>query len=388
MLAVVAAGGAGAFWAGAAGSDGGRPVATAVVDDGYPGLPHTAVQVSPGGCGAGWTRPHTGLQVFDLTNTGITPADAYVEDAATGAVLAEVEGLAPGGTQPMPVRLGAGRYTFFCLAQDAEGVAGPTVPVRGTGGGGPAVVPVTQHDLIPPTLAYQAWVARQLPSLASAVDTLKAAVDQGDLAAARTAWLPAHLDYERLGAAYGTFGDLDGSINGSTKGLPDGVSDPGFTGFHRLEYGLWHGQSAAVLRPVAARLAADVAALRKQWATQQMDPLQLGLRAHEIVENTIQFELTARTDYGSASNLATAQANLAGTAEALSLLRPLLVPRMPALARVDAAMAATAAELTRLGGVPLASLSTADRERLNAEFGELVSELAPVAAVCDVRRTS
>ncbi|MFC1434855.1 EfeM/EfeO family lipoprotein [Streptacidiphilus sp. N1-3] len=388
VVAIVAVGGGTAFWVSGSGSGsgGGKPAAS--VDDGYPGLPHTTVQVSPGGCGAGWTHPQAGLQVFDVTNTGVGSEEAYVKDATTGAVLGEVENLAPGMSRPMVVRLAAGSYAFLCLPQDVEAVTGPTVKVTGSGSGGPAVLPVTQHDLTPPTLAYQTWVAGQLPGLAAAVDTLRAAVDRGDLAAARGAWLPAHLAYERLGAAYGTFGDLDGSINGTTKGLPGGLTDPGFTGFHRLEYGLWHGQSAAVLKPVAARLAADVASLRKQWASEQMDPLDLGLRAHEIVENTIQFELTARTDYGSGSNLATARANLQGTAEALKLLRPLLVPRMPSLPRIDAAMKAASDELSKLGGVPLAALSTGDRERLNAVFGDLVTELAPVAAVCDVRRTS
>ena len=119
-----------------------------------------------------------------------------------------------------------------------------------------------------------------------------------------------------------------------------------------------------------------------------MDPLLLGLRAHEIVENTIQFELTARTDYGSGSNLATARANLQGTEEALTLLRPLLETRMTTLPQINADMATAEAELTGLGNVPLTSLSTTQREQLNADFGQLVDDLAPIAAVCDVRRTS
>jgi iron uptake system component EfeO len=377
--------GGGAGPAGASAAAAGTPGGGADAD--YSGLPHTAVQVSPGSCGVGWTRPAAGLQVFDLTDTGTAAEDAYLETTA-GAVLAEVEGLAPGRTRPVPVRLGAGSYRFQCLPQDTDAVTGPTVTVTGGAGSGPAVVPVTQQDLIPPTLAYQAWVSRQLPSLIADVDTLRAAVDRGDLAAARAAWLPAHLDYERLGAAYGTFGDLDRSINGTTRGLPGGTADPGFTGFHRLEYGLWHGEPAGTLLPVAAQLATDVRTLQSSWAQAQMDPKDLGLRAHEIVENTIQFELTGRTDFGSASSLATARANLQGTAETLTLLRPLLQSRLPGLAQLDAAMAAADSELAGLGGVPLSGLPTGRRERLNAVFGQLVTELAPVAAICDVRRTS
>jgi iron uptake system component EfeO len=355
--------------------------------DGYPGLPHTTVQIAPDTCGDGWTSPHTGLQVFDLSGSGPVPADAYLETAAE-AVVGEVESLSPGTVQPIVVRLAAGSYTFQCLPQDESAVRGPLVKVTGGGSGSPAVVPVTQQDLIPPTLAYQKWVAAQLPGLVRDTAALQAAVDRGDLAAARGAWLTAHLDYERLGAAYGTFGDLDGSINGTTQGLPGGLTDPGFTGFHRLEYGLWHGQSAAELKPVAAGLSSDVRTLQTRWRTAEMDPLLLGLRAHEIVENTVQFELTGRTDYGSGSNLATARANLEGTEEALTLLHPLLATRMTTLPQIDADLATATAELSRLGGVPLTSLSQTQREQLNADFGQLVDDLAPIAAVCDVRRTS
>ena len=382
-VAVAALGAGAVAWA-----QGTRPAraAAAPLDD-YSGLPHTTVQISVGSCGSGWTSPHTGLQVFDLSGTGAVASDAYLETSA-GAVVGEVESLAPGTTRPIVVRLAAGSYDFQCLPQDDSAVKGPVVRVTGSGGGSPAVVPVTQQDLIPPTLLYQKWVAAQLPGLVRDTGTVQAAVDRGDLAAARAAWLPAHLDYERLGAAYGTFGDLDAAINGTTQGLPGGLTDPGFTGFHRLEYGLWHGQSAAALAPVAARLSQDVRSLQTQWKTAQMDPLLLGLRAHEIVENAIQFELTGRTDYGSDSNLATARANLQGTAEALTLLHPLLASRMTTLPQINADMVTAEAELTGLGDVPLASLPTARREQLNADFGQLVDDLAPIAAVCDVRRTS
>lgn len=67
------------------------------------------------------------------------------------------------------------------------------------------------------------------------------------------------------------FGELDGEIDGLPDGRTDRTADPSWTGFHRLEYGLWHGQDAAILRPVAAALAASVdarAALRAtSWAS-------------------------------------------------------------------------------------------------------------------------
>ncbi|MGW7008108.1 EfeM/EfeO family lipoprotein [Streptomyces sp. NPDC054933] len=357
------------------------------------GLPHTRVRMSAGACGQDWTQGHSGSQVFDVYNASGGPAEVDLVDPGSGAVYGEVEGLAPGTSRPLQVTLGGGSYAFKCLPDDADAFTGPTVRITGHAAAGPAAVPVTQHDLIPSTLAYQQWIGDRMGELADKVGALRDAIDGGDLDAARTAWLPAHLVYERMGAAYGTFGDADKAINGTTAGLAQGTSDPRFIGFHRIEYGLWHGQSADQLRGPADQLAKDVDQLRAGWPQARMDPAQLGLRAHEILENTVQFELTGRTDYGSGSNLATARANLDGTRTVLGYLRPLLTgSRFPGLPRLDSALDRVQRTLDGFdtGGhwTPLGGLSRPQREKADADVGAAVEQLASVAAVCDVRRTS
>ncbi|KUL37896.1 iron transporter [Streptomyces sp. NRRL F-4489] len=366
---------------------GARPAAPAAAD----GLPHTTVEISPGDCGRGWDHPRPGLQVFDLRNSSSRAAEVYLRGAHGGPVHGEVEGIGPGTTRPLRVRLGAGAYAFTCLPDDANAVTGPVVRVTGGGPAGPAAAPITQHDLIGPALDYQAWVGGGLADLVRRTGALRAAVAGGDLPAARAAWLPAHLAYERLGAAYGEFGDADREINGTTAGLAGGVRDPAFTGFHRVEYGLWHGEPAAGLRGPAAALDGAVRALRDSWAQARMDPAALGLRAHEILENTAQAELTGRTDYGSGSNLATARANLDGTRAVLARLRPLLTTRYPQLPELERELDRTERLLDgfRRAGrwTPLDRLTRADRQRTNAAVGDLVERLAPVATLCDPRRT-
>ncbi|MEV6012782.1 EfeM/EfeO family lipoprotein [Streptomyces sp. NPDC051976] len=356
------------------------------------GLRHTVVEISTSGCGHGWTRPRPGTQVFDLHNSGADGAEVYLTEPKSGKVYGEVEGLAPGTTRPMTVDLGSGSYAFKCVPEDADAVTGPTVTVGGSQPQGPGALPVTQHDLIPPTLAYQKWIGDRMTELAHGTAVLKTDIDGGDLAAARTDWLTAHLVYERMGAAYGTFGDADGAINGTAARTPGAVADPSFTGFHRIEYGLWHGQSAAALRAPAAKLDSDVRALRTSWAQARMDPADLGLRAHEILENAEQFELTGRTDYGSGTNLATVRANLDGTRQLLDRLRPLLTPRDPGLPRLDAAMDRTRRDLDAAhhgaGWTPLGDLTHTQRQAVNADLGDLLERLASVAALCDVRRTA
>ncbi|MFZ3562184.1 EfeM/EfeO family lipoprotein [Streptomyces sp. BH055] len=350
----------------------------------------TLVEVSGSRCGRGWDAPAPGLQVFALRNTSAASAEVFLQDPRSHVVYGEVEDIGPGTTRELTVRLGRGSYAFKCLPEDADAVTGPTVRIH-KGRSGPAAAPVTTHDLIPPAIAYQKWVGEGLGKVVRQTRTLRDAVDRGDLRAAREAWLPAHLQYERMGAAYDAFGDADGRINGTDAGLPDGTDDKDFTGFHRVEYGLWHGQSARELRAPAAALLKSVTALREDWAQTRMDPAQLGLRAHEILENTVQFELTGRTDFGSGSNLATARANVDGTREVLSRLHPILTRRyahLPALER-DVKRAGTALDDLRHDGhwPPLERLGRAQRERVDARFGDLVERLASVATLCDPRRT-
>ncbi|GGJ03144.1 EfeM/EfeO family lipoprotein [Streptomyces brasiliensis] len=354
-----------------------------------PALPHTTVEVSSSHCGRGWSAPVPGVQVFDLHNTSDEPAEVYLEDPTSQALYGEVEDVGPGTTRLLTVRLGKGTYAFKCVPDDADAATGPTVRLT-RGHGGPGAAPVTEHDLIPPALAYQKWVGGGLDDVVRLTKDLRDAIDRGDLAGARKAWLPAHLEYERLGAAYDAFGDADGAINGTDAGLPDGVRDKHFTGFHRIEYGLWHGQSADALRAPAAGLVTSVTALRDSWAQARMDPAQLGLRAHEILENTVQFELTGRTDYGSGTNLGTARANVDGTHEVLSRLRPLLATRyadLPGLERdVDRAGHTLDGFHTASGWTPLTRLDRAQRETIDASLDDLVERLASVATLCGPRR--
>jgi iron uptake system component EfeO len=352
------------------------------------------IAVSRSACGTGWTDPKPGPQTFHLHNTGSVTAEVDLIDPATGVIYGEVEGLGPATTRPLQVSLGNGSYAFRCLPEDAGAIVGPAVQVSGGAERtGPGVAPVTHNDLLGPLKAYHQHVTTGLGELVTNTGALKDAIHGGDRAASEAAWLTAHLTYERLGAAYDAFGDSDGVLNGTADGLPAGPADEGFTGFHRLEQGLWHGEEVGALAGVADRLDTDAHALQTSFGDSQVDGNDLGLRAHEIMENTLQFELTGRTDYGSGTNLATARANLDGTRAVLDVLRPLLAPRYPALPEVDTWLTRTQTTLDAAHHpdgtwTPLARLEPKQRQKLNADVSELTELLAPIAAIAEPRRVS
>lgn len=341
-------------------------------------------------CGSGWHLAGPGWHTFQLRNTNTVGGEVDLINPANGAIYAEVAGFAPGATTPMTLDVGSGRYAFRCLFADTDPVTGPAVTVPGHEKGAPAILPVTYNDLIPLAKKYQDYVATGLAALGRQVAAEDRDVRAGDLAAARRDWLTAHLTYETLGAAYGTFGDFDGEIDGRADAL--GVSSPKWTGFYRLEYGLWHGQSASELTQVADTLEADVGKLRASWPSREIPPADIGLRAHEILENALQFQLTGHDDYGSGSTLATTLANVAGTRELLSLLRPLLVSRYPGLPSAGSWLDRLQVLLEKQHlpngrWVAVSALSAPARQAIIAACDQALEKLAPIASITEPRNT-
>ena len=357
--------------------------------------PANLISISTGGCGARWHLATAGWTTFHVHNGSTGAAEVDLINPANGAIYGEVEAVGPGTTDPMRVDVGSGRYAFRCLIEDTDAITGPTVTVAGHTRGAPAILPVTTNDLLGPAHQYHAYVAAGLDTLVSQTDAIAARIRSGDLAGARAAWLPAHLTYERLGAAYGTFGNYDDEIDGRPDGLPGGVHDPHWTGFYRLEYGLWHGQSAQALAglvgPVST-LDKNVRALRAAWPAMEVDLLDLGLRTHEILENALQFQLTGHDDYGSGTTLATTEANVQGTRELLTVLHPLLAPRYTGLASVTTWLNRLQDQLRAAqqpGGrwTAAGDLPTARRQQLDSAAGQALQVLAPIAVITEPRRT-
>ncbi|MCE4948746.1 FTR1 family protein [Streptomyces albulus] len=350
------------------------------------------IAVSEKECGKGFTAPKPGRQTFQMQNTGDKTSEVYLVDPGTNAVYGEIEGLAPGTTRDLVATIAGGSYAWRCVPTGGKAVTSAAVRVSG-GGGAKAVVPVAEQDLAAPLRAYKQYVDHGLATLTDQTQKLSDDLAGDDLDAARTDWLTAHRTYSSLGAAYGTFEDFDKKINGRADGLPDGVHDKDFTGFHRIEYGLWHGASAAELSGPAQQLHDDVMGLRKAFPTQAFDPGDLPLRTHEILENTLQFELTGDTDEGSGSNLATADANLAGTQELLNVLRPLIAKREPQL------LASIESDIARMQKLlddahhdgtwtPVEKLDATTRQRLNGVTGQLLEHLAPVPDLLEIRKSA
>ncbi|MGH3216886.1 MAG: EfeM/EfeO family lipoprotein [Trebonia sp.] len=278
--------------------------------------------------------------------------------------------------------------------------ASQPVQVTGVAAGTQAPVPVkpvTVQDLTPANDSYQKYAAAQLTDLAAQVATIQSDLRRDDIARAKQDWLAAQLDWERVGASYDSFGDLGRAVDGLPDGYPGGVNDKDFTGLHRLEYGLWHGQRAAELEQVTAVLARNVATVRKNLTTDDLagDPTNLPIRAHEILEDALRDHLSGIDDQGSGAAFAETYADVQVTRAILGYLAPLIDARQPGLAGTLTAeldtldQALLAPRAPRAPGAAqangawtsLGAASPAVREHVNAAIG---AELESVASVPDL----
>jgi iron uptake system component EfeO len=354
------------------------------------GRPSNVISVSSSQCGGTWSVSGPGWHTIQISNQGTTGAEIDLVDPANGAVYAEIENTGPGTVNPIDIDFGSGKYALLCLFNDFSPIQGSTVTVAGHASGTPAVLPVTYNELIPLAKTYAAEQETAIKVMASETATLAAAVRDGNLATARRDWLTAHLQYETLGDAYDAFGTFDTEIDGRAD--PVGVTSPKWTGFFRLEYGLWHGQSLASLIPVADTLNRYVDQLVTWWPTQQVPLADLGRRAHEVIENALEFQLTGHDDYGSGTTLASTLAAITASRQLLALLHPLLAPRYPGLPAVYSGLnlLQSLLEKERLANgwwVPVSALPSATRQAIDAACGQVLQELAPIASITEPRNT-
>jgi iron uptake system component EfeO len=350
--------------------------------------------VSGKACGTGWRHPAAGLQTLQIHNAWTGALEVALIGASTGAVYARVEDLGPGTTQPMQVDLGSGAYAFECSGVNYAGQIGRAVLIPGHVRGGVGIPSVSYSQMIRVTNESRMYINDRLRELARQVTALAAEVRTGNLAAARTAWLTAHLTWERLGSAYGMFDDYDDMIDGLPFGLPGGVHDPGFTGFYRLEYGLWHSQSAAELTGPADQLERNVRSLITAYPGMQLPPPQslgdLALRTHEVLENAMRFQVSGQADFGSGTSLATTEAGIDVTRAQLKILSPLLAGRYPHLHALDGWLnrlqTLIETEKTSRGWTPASQLTTTQREMIDAAAGQTLELLSPLPVMFEAER--
>ena len=189
----------------------------------------------------------------------------------------------------------------------------------------------------------------------------------------------------RIEAVTGRIADLENAIDPLPDYLEKREQDPAFTGFHRLEYGLWGEGTAGGLAPVAQRLSGDVAALKDRLKALKLQPEELAGTALRQARRLGEGQVRDGENAYAASDLAEIEASLEGMEKSVMLLKPLVAEAAPDVAAglekgFSAARAALDAHRAGETYPPYDRLDAQAREALAASFralAEAISALNP-----------
>lgn len=177
---------------------------------------------------------------------------------------------------------------------------------------------------------YKTYATGQIDELVGVVKVLTDAVRANNLQAAQDAYAPSRIPWERIEPLAGLVEEIDGKVDARVDDFA-GVDDAEFTGWHRLEYLLFQQNTTEGGAPFADQLDADIAALKEQFPSVEVKPVDVATGAAELIEEVSEGKITGEEDRYSKTDLWDFDANLQGSQAAVDKLKPALEKADPEL---------------------------------------------------------
>ncbi|MEK1888365.1 MAG: iron uptake system protein EfeO [Phyllobacterium sp.] len=246
---------------------------------------------------------------------------------------------------------------------------------------GAALAEVSPLDLVQPIADYKIYVSENSEKLVTDTKAFTDAVKAGDVEKAKSLFGSTRMSYEAIEPIAELFSDLDGSIDSRADDHEMAEKDPEFTGFHRIEYGLFEKNSAEGLAPVADKLMVDVTELNKRIADLTLPPEKVVGGAAVLMEEVAATKISGEEDRYSHTDLWDFKANFDGSRKIFDLVRPLIEKDEAAFvtkvsANFDAVDTTLAKYRTTDGYQLYDKLSEDDRKLLAAAVNTLAEDLS------------
>ncbi|WP_088346816.1 MULTISPECIES: iron uptake system protein EfeO [Rhodomicrobium] len=191
-------------------------------------------------------------------------------------------------------------------------------------GSGLALAAVSPLDLVKPVADYKIYVSEKLETLLTDTKAFTSAVKAGDVAKAKALFAPTRMSYEAIEPIAELFSDLDASIDSRADDHEKAEKDPGFTGFHRIEFQLFSENSTEGMAPFADKLLADVTELNKRITDLTLPPEKVVGGAAALMEEVAATKISGEEDRYSHTDLWDFKANFDGSKKIFDLVRPLI----------------------------------------------------------------
>ncbi|MGY4737162.1 iron uptake system protein EfeO [Streptomyces sp. ATMOS53] len=229
-------------------------------------------------------------------------------------VVSERENIGPGTKQRVTAEVKAGAYRIACK----PGMKGDGIrqDLKVTGGS------AAQRDprLDKAVAAYRSYAQTQADETLPKVATFVAAVKAGNIEAAKTAYAPSRIGWERTEPVAESFGDIDPLVDTRADGLEAGQK---WTGWHRLEKSLWQDKKlTAEDKTLADRLVADLTDWKQRIGKAVITPTSMANGAKELLDEVATGKVTGEEETYSHTDLVDFKANVEGAQQAYELLKP------------------------------------------------------------------
>ncbi|MET7652471.1 MULTISPECIES: iron uptake system protein EfeO [unclassified Streptomyces] len=229
-------------------------------------------------------------------------------------IVSERENIGPGTKQRVTAEVKAGDYRIACK----PGMKGTGIrqDLKVTGGS------VAKRDprLDKAVAAYREYAQEQADATLPLVATFVKAVKAGDLEAAKAAYAPSRIGWERTEPVAESFGDIDPEVDARADGLEAGQT---WTGWHRLEKALWQDKKiTAAEKTLADRLTTDLTDWQKRVGKAMITPTSMANGAKELLDEVATGKVTGEEERYSHTDLVDFKANVEGAQKSYELLKP------------------------------------------------------------------
>ncbi|AFY60493.1 iron uptake system protein EfeO [Synechococcus sp. PCC 6312] len=317
------------------------------------------------------------LGVGTYVLTGLTPVLQLPLDAALSPVMAQS---APVTVDPC--RKGLGGEGGRGVSEGGEG--GESGSQSATLN--PAIQPQELQQAVD---QYKAYVLAETNRLLTDSKVFTERVIAGDLAGAQAMYAPSRLGWERIEPIAESFAEFDRSIDARVDDFK-GEDDPEFTGFHRIEMGLFKYNTTKGYAGFAQKLMTDLEGLKTCIVALEIDPRDMVRGTSELIEEVAQGKVTGEEERYSRTDFWAFQANVEGSQKIVEILRPLIQRVNPTiLGEIDQDFAAVNQVLAKYalpggGFKSYDQLTLQDKQRLQADLARLAENLAKLRGVIGV----
>lgn len=184
------------------------------------------------------------------------------------------------------------------------------------------IVTVEQgSDLTQEISSYKAFAEEQLDQFVIATENFVNAVKAGDVAKAKELYAPARMFFERSEPIAESFGDLDPRIDARLADMEDEGQADQWSGYHKIEYGLWVEETTVGYEEAADQLLKDVKELRAKVETVEVTPDLMITGAVDLLNEVSTSKITGEEEIYSHTDLYDFKANIEGAEKIFEIFK-------------------------------------------------------------------